>query len=118
MQATSSNLQLLDLCRVNRRGEGKAFQAHAHLDNRRLLWHGTNFATVAAVLKAGLRIMPPASGRVGRGLYMVSCWLDPGQGWSCAAQRFMLDGSSGSCMRLVSNVSATILKQGCMSCLM
>eukprot|EP00891_Asterochloris_glomerata_P009128 jgi/Astpho2/9128/Aster-x1563 len=71
MKATSSNLQLLDLWKVNRRGEGKAFQAHAHLDNRRLLWHGTNFATVAAVLKAGLRIMPHASGRVGRGLYMV-----------------------------------------------
>jgi poly [ADP-ribose] polymerase len=43
-------------------------QAHDKLDNRRLLWHGTNVAVVAAVLKTGLRIMPTASSgsRVGR----------------------------------------------------
>ena len=72
MQATSSNLQLLNLWSVDRQGEAKAFEAHAKLDNRRLLWHGTNIAVVAAILKAGLRIMPHAGGRVGRGLYMVS----------------------------------------------
>ena len=84
MQATSSNLQLLNLWSVERQGEGKAFEAHAAVDNRRLLWHGTNIAMVAAILKAGLRIMPHASGRVGRGLYLVSTWPDLGQGWSCA----------------------------------
>ena len=75
MQATSSNLQLLDLWRVDRPGEGQAFEAHAHLGNRRLLWHGTHVAKVAAILKAGLRIMPHAGGRVGRGLYLVSAGL-------------------------------------------
>ena len=75
MQATSSNLQLLDLWRVDRPGEGQAFEAHAHLGNRRLLWHGTHIVTVAAILKAGLRIMPHAGGRVGRGLYLVSAGL-------------------------------------------
>ena len=75
MQATSSNLQLLNLWSVERGAEKKAFKAHAALDNRCLLWHGTNIATVAAILKAGLRIMPHAGGRVGRGLYLVSAAL-------------------------------------------
>ena len=82
MQATSSNLQLLDLWRVDRPGEGQAFEAHAHLGNRRLLWHGTHVATVAAILKAGLRIMPHAGGRVGRGLYLVSAgWVKLPASW-------------------------------------
>lgn len=39
---------------------------------RRLLWHGTNVAVVAAVLKTGLRIMPHSGGRVGKGIYLAS----------------------------------------------
>merc|ERR1712060_1024348 len=42
------------------------------LTNRKLLWHGTSVAVVAAILKSGLRIMPHAGGRVGRGLYFAS----------------------------------------------
>jgi poly [ADP-ribose] polymerase len=39
---------------------------------RRLLWHGTNVAVVAAILKTGLRIMPHSGGRVGAGIYMAN----------------------------------------------
>jgi len=42
------------------------------LENRKLLWHGTNVAVVAAILKSGLRIMPHSGGRVGRGIYFAS----------------------------------------------
>jgi len=42
------------------------------LDNRKLLWHGTNVAVVVAILKSGLRIMPHSGGRVGRGIYFAS----------------------------------------------
>lgn len=42
------------------------------IDNRRLLWHGTNVAVVAAILNSGLRIMPHSGGRVGRGIYLAS----------------------------------------------
>lgn len=42
------------------------------IDNRRLLWHGTSVAVVAAILKSGLRIMPHSGGRVGRGIYLAS----------------------------------------------
>lgn len=52
--------------------QGDRFQAHATLDNRRLLWHGTNVAVVAAILTSGLRIMPHSGGRVGRGIYFAS----------------------------------------------
>ena len=37
--------------------EGDAFGAHRALGNRKLLWHGTSIAVVAAILKVGLRIM-------------------------------------------------------------
>lgn len=71
-QATGSGQQLMHLWRVNRHSEAAGFAQHSKLDNRRLLWHGTNIAVVAAILKAGLRIMPHACGRVGRGLYLAS----------------------------------------------
>ncbi|XP_014696044.1 protein mono-ADP-ribosyltransferase PARP3 [Equus asinus] len=58
--------------KVNREGEGDRFQAHSKLGNRRLLWHGTNVAVVAAILTSGLRIMPHSGGRVGKGIYFAS----------------------------------------------
>ncbi|KAF0880886.1 protein mono-ADP-ribosyltransferase PARP3 isoform X1 [Crocuta crocuta] len=58
--------------KVNREGEGNRFQAHSELGNRKLLWHGTNVAVVAAILTSGLRIMPHSSGRVGKGIYFAS----------------------------------------------
>ncbi|XP_061473900.1 protein mono-ADP-ribosyltransferase PARP3 [Rhineura floridana] len=65
-------LQVLNIWKVNREGEASRFKAHNHLENRRLLWHGTNVAVIAAILKSGLRIMPHSGGRVGRGLYFAS----------------------------------------------
>ena len=52
--------------------QGDRFQAHCKLGNRRLLWHGTNVAVVAAILTSGLRIMPHSGGRVGKGIYFAS----------------------------------------------
>lgn len=37
---------------------GEFLKKSAKLGNRKLLWHGTNVAVVAAILKGGLRIMP------------------------------------------------------------
>lgn len=65
-------LKLLDVWKVDREAEAERFKAHDHLDNRRLLWHGTNVAVVAAILKGGLRIMPHSGGRVGKGIYFAS----------------------------------------------
>lgn len=58
--------------KVKREGEGDRFQAHCKMGNRRLLWHGTNVAVVAAILTSGLRIMPHSGGRVGKGIYFAS----------------------------------------------
>ena len=55
---------------VDRHGEEKRFAEHSALNNRKLLWHGTNVAVVAAIIKSGLRIMPHSGGRVGRGIYL------------------------------------------------
>ncbi|XP_043846197.1 protein mono-ADP-ribosyltransferase PARP3 [Dromiciops gliroides] len=66
------HIRILHVWKINREGEGERFQAHTMLENRRLLWHGTNVAVVAAILKSGLRIMPHSGGRVGQGIYFAS----------------------------------------------
>ncbi len=75
MQATGAsyyNLKLVDVFRLNRHGEGDRFKAHEPIGERKLLWHGTNVAVVAAILGSGLRIMPHSGGRVGKGIYLAS----------------------------------------------
>lgn len=69
---TGGQVYVLNVWRVAREGEDKLFQAHDHLEHRRLLWHGTNVAVVAAILKNGLHIMPHSGGRVGKGIYFAS----------------------------------------------
>ncbi|XP_029948425.1 protein mono-ADP-ribosyltransferase PARP3 [Salarias fasciatus] len=64
--------KILNVWEVDRETEGERFSENDELDNRRLLWHGTNVAVVAAILKSGLRIMPHSGGRVGRGIYFAS----------------------------------------------
>ncbi|KAM3914167.1 protein mono-ADP-ribosyltransferase PARP3 [Leptodactylus fuscus] len=65
-------LKILNVWSVDREAEEERLSAHKDIDNRRLLWHGTNVAVVAAILKSGLRIMPHSGGRVGRGIYFAS----------------------------------------------
>ncbi|KAJ3603228.1 hypothetical protein NHX12_030970 [Muraenolepis orangiensis] len=75
LKATGSDHKPPQICnvwKVNREDEGQRFSKNDELDNRRLLWHGTNIAVVAAILKSGLRIMPHSGGRVGRGIYFAS----------------------------------------------
>jgi poly [ADP-ribose] polymerase 2/3/4 len=75
MQATGAsyyNLKLVDVFRLNRHGEADRFKAHDSIAERKLLWHGTNVAVVAAILGSGLRIMPHSGGRVGKGIYLAS----------------------------------------------
>ncbi|XP_010183546.1 PREDICTED: poly [ADP-ribose] polymerase 2 [Mesitornis unicolor] len=65
---TGHKLRILNIWQVARNGEDET----ALLEHRRLLWHGTNVAVIAAILKSGLRIMPHSGGRVGRGIYFAS----------------------------------------------
>ncbi|KAK4310466.1 hypothetical protein Pmani_017995 [Petrolisthes manimaculis] len=63
---------LLDVWKVDRGAEKLRFSAHDDIKHRKLLWHGTSVAVVAAILKAGLRIMPHSGGLVGKGIYFAS----------------------------------------------
>lgn len=63
---------IIDVFRVNRHSEADRYKKHDKLGNRKLLWHGTTAAVVAAIFKGGLRIMPHSGGRVGRGIYLAS----------------------------------------------
>jgi poly [ADP-ribose] polymerase len=65
-------LKLVDAFRLDRHGESDRFGAHDDLGERKLLWHGTNVAVVAAIIGSGLRIMPHSGGRVGKGIYLAS----------------------------------------------
>lgn len=65
-------IDMLDVFRVDRGGEGDRFKEHEDITHRKLLWHGTNVAVVVAILSTGLRIMPHSGGRVGRGIYFAS----------------------------------------------
>ncbi|KAM4740490.1 protein mono-ADP-ribosyltransferase PARP3 isoform 1-T2 [Anableps anableps] len=64
--------KILNVWEVDREKEAERFSENDSLENRRLLWHGTNIAVVAAILKSGLRIMPHSWGRVGSGIYFAS----------------------------------------------
>ncbi|XP_075893166.1 protein mono-ADP-ribosyltransferase PARP3 [Nelusetta ayraudi] len=75
MKMTSESCRkqrILNVWEVDRETEGVRFSENRTLENRRLLWHGTNIAVVAAILKSGLRIMPHSGGRVGSGIYFAS----------------------------------------------
>lgn len=75
MQNTGSSyykLKLVDVFRMDRQGEGARFAAHNDYAERKILWHGTNIAVVAAICSTGLRIMPHSGGRVGKGIYLAS----------------------------------------------
>jgi poly [ADP-ribose] polymerase len=65
-------LNLVDAFRVDRKGERDRFTTHGDIVERKLLWHGTNVAVVAAIIGSGLRIMPHSGGRVGKGIYLAS----------------------------------------------
>jgi len=67
----NQKIQLQDVWSVRRHTDDATFAPFNGVDNHRLLWHGTNVAVVAAILKTGLRIMPTVNGgRVGRGIYL------------------------------------------------
>jgi len=68
----NSGSKLLNVWSVNRHSEEERFETHKSLDNRFLLWHGTNIAVVAPILTSGLRIMPHSGGRVGSGIYLAN----------------------------------------------
>jgi len=70
--AQSYTPKIVDVFRMNRHGEKERFAAHDDIEHRKLLWHGTNVAVVAAICKTGLRIMPHSGGRVGKGIYLAS----------------------------------------------
>jgi poly [ADP-ribose] polymerase len=53
---------IIDVFRVNRHDEGGRYIEFDKVGNRKLLWHGTNVAVVAAILKGGMRIMPHSGG--------------------------------------------------------
>lgn len=68
----AAGCKLLKVFSLDRSGEKARMQPNKKLGNRRLLWHGTSPAVVAAILKSGLRIMPHSGGRVGKGIYLAS----------------------------------------------
>jgi len=61
--------KIMDIYKVDRKGEDSNFKPFTEIEHRKLLWHGSKVAVFPAILSTGLRIMPHSGGRVGRGLY-------------------------------------------------
>ena len=60
--AKTHNLYTLDIVnifKVNRKGEEKRFKPFKKLPNHKLLWHGSRTTNFAGILSTGLRIAPP-----------------------------------------------------------
>ena len=53
----NSSVELIEVFELERSGEVDSFSKHADKKNRRLLWHGTNIASAAAIVSSGLRIL-------------------------------------------------------------
>jgi len=63
------HIEILDIFKLKREGEDELFSQWNNIEYRKLLWHGSKVAVFVAILSGGLKIMPHAGGRVGRGLY-------------------------------------------------
>merc|ERR1712004_667107 len=60
--ATTHNLYTLDIVdifKIDRKGEEKRFKPFKKLPNHKLLWHGSRTTNYAGILGQGLRIAPP-----------------------------------------------------------
>jgi len=84
---TKNSGRLINAWRVDRNGESQRFNKFDSLDNRRLLWHGTNIAVAAPILTSGLRIMSHSGGRVGSGIYLASMQQKSAQ-YTCGSSKF------------------------------
>lgn len=52
-------LDIIDVFKIERKGEVKRFKPFKQLGNRKLLWHGSRVTNYAGILSQGLRIAPP-----------------------------------------------------------
>jgi len=67
--------EVVEVFEIQRHGEHERFvegSKFSSLGNVKLLWHGTDCAAGAAIVSGGLRIMPGAGGRLGKGLYFAN----------------------------------------------
>lgn len=84
--ATKNKGTIMEVFDLDREAEGKRFSVNDDIEERKLLWHGTNVAVVVAILKSGLRIMPHSGGRVGKGIYFASMCQKSASYVSCTNQ--------------------------------
>uniref|UniRef100_A0A4W3HYA8 Poly [ADP-ribose] polymerase n=1 Tax=Callorhinchus milii TaxID=7868 RepID=A0A4W3HYA8_CALMI len=53
------DLEVVEIFKVRRDGEGQRFKPFSDFHNRQLLWHGSRATNYAGILSQGLRIAPP-----------------------------------------------------------
>lgn len=68
-----TNWKKFNLFKIMRKGEGERYEAFEHLDNKCLMFHGSQMSNFMGILSQGLRIAPPeapATGYMfGKGIY-------------------------------------------------
>ncbi|KAG8550183.1 hypothetical protein GDO81_027891 [Engystomops pustulosus] len=67
------DLEIIDIFKIDREGEGQRYKPFKQLHNRQLLWHGSRTTNFAGILSQGLRIAPPEAPvtgyMFGKGIY-------------------------------------------------
>lgn len=53
------SLEVVDIFKVNRKGEKRRYKPFKKLHNRQLLWHGSRITNYGGILSHGLKIAPP-----------------------------------------------------------
>lgn len=66
-------LEVVDIFKVERKGESRRYKPFKKMHNRRLLWHGSRLTNFAGILSHGLKIAPPEAPvtgyMFGKGIY-------------------------------------------------
>lgn len=67
------SLEILDVFKVDRKGEKRRYKPFKKLHNRQLLWHGSRLTNYVGILSHGLKIAPPEAPvtgyMFGKGIY-------------------------------------------------
>ncbi|TYZ66323.1 hypothetical protein PybrP1_002804, partial [[Pythium] brassicae (nom. inval.)] len=86
---TAYRLKIKSVLKITRPAEQEPRAAFAHVDNHRLLWHGSRLSNVVGILSQGLRVAPPEAPKngymFGKGIYFADsvsksahyCWTSP-----------------------------------------
>ncbi|KAN0029742.1 hypothetical protein ACTA71_007878 [Dictyostelium dimigraforme] len=94
---TGCSKKIVNIFKLQRKGEVERFQAHKNLKNHFLLWHGSLTTNYLSILSQGLKIAPPEAPvtgyMFGKGVYFSDMFrksINYCGGWESSSNSFLL----------------------------